>query len=267
MELRMFRETLPKDLASGAVARALGWSPSKISRIEQARTPVTRPSLEKLLEYYTARHGMTAKKAKAIRGLFGTALDTGRGHPYLGPAAAAPLVREWAPLLVPRLLQVPEYTGAVLTALQPVTHMPPSEIALTARAVTRWQLRLAVRPPRLLHAVLDESVLTRTAGGPDVMAAQLEYLAQLGGDGPVQVRVLPLCAAMAPRWASGFRCLQYADEVLATRIETDELEGPGQPAKTDDGQMEWRRQLLFAQLWDAAEPAGPVIRKVLDAGT
>jgi hypothetical protein len=267
MELRRFRENLPREVASGAVARALGWSPSKMSRIEQARTPVPRTALEQLLAYYTARHAMPARTAKVIRGLFEAAADGNRRHPYLGPAVAAPMVREWAPLLVPRLLQVPEYAEAVLTELQPVTQLPPSGIIPAVRAVTRWQRQLAEHPPQLLHAVLDESVLTRAAGGPEVMTAQLEYLAQLGDDGPVQVRVLPLAAAGLPRWISGFRCLQYADQSLATRIETDELEGTGQPAKTDDGQMEWRRQLLFRQLWNAAEPAGPVIGKVLAAGT
>jgi hypothetical protein len=266
MELRMFRENLRRDLASGAVARALGWSASKISRIEQARTPVTRVSLEQLLAYYVKVHAMPARQAQAIRGLFTAALDTGRRHPYLGPAMAAPMVREWAPLLVPRLLQVPEYAEAVLTELQPVTAIPPSEIALTAHAVARWRDRLAKHPPRLLHAVLDESVLARTAGEPAVMTAQLEYLAQLPDEGPVQVRVLPLAAAGLPRWVPGFRCLQYDDKALATRIESDDLEGTAQPVMTDDGRMEWRRQLLFRQLWNAADPAGPVIRKLLDSG-
>lgn len=262
MELRRFRENLPRDVPALLVARALGWSPSKISRYEQARTPITSDGLDLILSYYVKVHGMPAKHARMIRGLFEAALDTGTRHPYLGPAVAAPMVSEWAPLYVPRLLQVPAYAEAVLTEMQPVTGHSPAEIAGAVRAVTRWQRQLRAG---LLHAVLDEPVLTRQAGSPDAMAAQLAYLEEIADHGDVQVRVLPLAAAGVPRWAPAFRCLQYSPDPGSVRAESDELEGLGQPPKTDDGKMEWRRQLMFKMLWDAAEPAGPVIRKLVSA--
>lgn len=265
MELRRFRENLPRELPANVAARALGWSPSKLSRYEQARTPVTSDGLGQILGYYVKAHGMTPAHAKAIRAMFFEAAESGARHPYLGPAVAAPMVSEWAPLYVPRLLQVPAYAEAVLTEMQPVTGASPAEVAGAVRAVTRWQRRLEQSPPQQLHAVLDESVLSRAPGKPGAMAVQLEFLEQAADTGPVQVRVLPLGAAGAPRWAPAFRCLQYSGEPGSVRAESDELEGLSQPVKTEDGKLEWRRQLMFARLWEAAEPAGPVIRKLLAA--
>jgi hypothetical protein len=264
MELRMFRERLPSELTAGSVARALNWSPSKISRYEQARTPVTRSGLEEILTYYTRVHRMPVRHAKEIRELHELALVSAwLQHPYLAAAVTAPEIREWAPLAVPRLLQTAEYAEAVMADLQPVTHMPPHEIQNAVTAVIRWQSRLKSKPPQLLHAVLDEAVLSRCpAGREDVLPAQLAYLEQAGSDA-VQVRVLPAAATGVPRWAPGFRCLEYgAKGAGASRTETDELEGPGQPV-TDDGQGAWRRRLMFDALWDESEPAGPVIRKIL----
>jgi transcriptional regulator with XRE-family HTH domain len=263
MELRMFRERLLSDVSAQAVARALNWSQSKISRYEQARTPVTRSGLEEILDYYVRVHRMSVRQAKEIRAMHAAALEAAwLQHPYLGAGVSAPAIREWAPLYVPRLLQVPAYAGAVLTDLQPVTHMPPHEITTVVTAVIRWRSRLKGRPPELLHAVIDEPVLTRAPGKPGVLAEQLEYLEAMAGDGAVQVRVLPAAATGVPRWAPAFRCLEYARETGAQRIETDELEGPGQPL-SDDGLGAWRRRLLFDALWRESEPAGPVIRKLL----
>jgi Domain of unknown function (DUF5753)/Helix-turn-helix domain len=266
MELRLFRERLPSELASGSVARALNWSPSKISRYEQARAPITRSGLEELLTYYTRVHRMPVRQAKAIRDLHEQALaSVWFQHPYLGAAVTAPEIREWAPLAVPRLLQTALYAEKLLTDLQPVTHMPPHEVQAAVTAVIRWQSRLKSSPPRLLHAVIDEAVLHRRPDGrEDVLTAQLAYLADAENDA-VQIRVLPSGATRIPRWAPGFRCLEYdggGANAGAARTETDELEGPGQPL-TDDGKGPWRRRLMFDALWRESEPAGPVIRKIL----
>lgn len=266
MELRRFRESRVRDLTSGAVARALGWSPSKISRYEQARSPITWASLEQILAYYVAKHGMTQAHARSIRAMFEAALDAGARHPYLGPAVTAPRIWEWAPSYVPRLLQVPAYAEAVLTEMQPVTGSSPAEIAGAVRAVTRWQRQLADSPPALLRAVLDEAVLIRAPGeDPWVLGAQLEFLERAADMDTIQVRVLPAAAPGAPRWAPAFRVMQFTDDPGSVRAESEELEGLAQPAKTDDGKLEWRRQLMFRLLWAEADPAGPVIRKLLDA--
>src|SRR5215470_4342007 len=49
-ELRAIRES--KGKSGDAVAAALKWSPSKISRYELARTGLKLPDVERLLDYY-----------------------------------------------------------------------------------------------------------------------------------------------------------------------------------------------------------------------
>src|SRR5215469_7407642 len=95
MALRQFRDGLDRHLAGHTVARALDWSASKVSRYEQARTPVSVSGLTQILAYYTRAHGMTAAQAKNIRAMFDAALDTAwLQHPYLGSGVTAPEIFE-----------------------------------------------------------------------------------------------------------------------------------------------------------------------------
>ena len=199
-ELRAFRER--HGIPGEVVARDLEWSSSKISRIERGMTAVTRTALSRLLKYYAAC-GMAQDRIDALTAMFEeTAAMTGYVNPWLGSSALARSVCEWAPYAVPRLLQVPGYAAAVLDRMAAVAQMPPGEAEEAALAIARWQARLTASPPTRLRAVLDEGVLYRMAGSPEVMREQLEHLAAVSGaDGAdTQVRILSQRAA-APRWA------------------------------------------------------------------
>jgi hypothetical protein len=53
---------------------------------------------------------------------------------------------------------------------------------------------LRADPPLELHAVLDEAVLRREVGGPEIMARQLERLAEAARLPQVRLQVLPFAA-------------------------------------------------------------------------
>lgn len=93
------------------------------------------------------------------------------------------------------LLQTAGYAYAV-ESIGPDT--PTSEAI--ARKVEMRMARQAVldrQPDPLgLHVVLDESVLHRVASGPEVMARQLDHLAELAERDNVTVQVLPLTAGV-----------------------------------------------------------------------
>jgi transcriptional regulator with XRE-family HTH domain len=265
IELRRFRE---KNALSGEnVAKALRWSSSKISRYERSRSAITRRGLTQILRYYQERHRMPLGQAQALLAMFDQAQELGVfQHAFLGPAVLAEAVREWAPVYVPRLLQVHGYARAVLSDLQMFTGMPPGEIRGTTAAIIKWQARLLDRPRVRLRAVLDESVLYRMAGDASVMRSQLAHLEKMtaaeGAD--IGIRILPFTASRVPRWTPAFAYLEYpamagADDTA--EVVTEELEGPGIPVL--DEKRAWKRDRLFSQLWDAADEPGPAIKRAL----
>nr|WP_269459106.1 DUF5753 domain-containing protein [Micromonospora viridifaciens] len=61
------------------------------------------------------------------------------------------------------------------------------------------------RPPAVLTAVVDEYVLRRRIGGPEVMREQLQHLVKLGSTLPrVRIHVVPMSAGAFPGLAGHF---------------------------------------------------------------
>ncbi|MEV2226100.1 helix-turn-helix transcriptional regulator [Nocardia vinacea] len=109
---------------------------------------------------------------------------------YEGFEAAARKLTMYQPALVPGLLQTPDYARALIQAVNPSAsddeHTRRLELRLKRQAIVTRK-RQAVS----LDVVLHESALRSNVGGPDVMAAQLRHLAEIGKLPNVSVRVLP----------------------------------------------------------------------------
>jgi hypothetical protein len=183
----------------------------------------------------------------------------------LAGADMASAVLEWAPLTVPKLLQVPGYTDAVLAARQQVLQISPGAARDAAGAVWQWQERLTADPPLQLRAVLDESVLYRLAGDTALMRYQLRHLDkipnQAGTD--VRIRVLPRdCGVPVP--VGPFAYLQYpARHGVAAQAAVLEDDQDGLRVLPLAEESVWRRSLAFHQLWGLAAAPGPLIKRAL----
>jgi transcriptional regulator with XRE-family HTH domain len=264
-ELRVVRENLM--VTGETVAKAIGWSPSKVSRVERGHHGVDVTDLNKLLTYYVSR-GLPEDRAVAVTRLHEQARGRGIYGPLrelLGGAELASIVMQWSPLHVPKLLQVPGYVTAALASRQPVFQHSPAQCREITAAIGAWQQMLAADPPLRLRAVLDESVLYRKVGPPEVMRAQLHYLDRIGTEPgtDVKIRVLSLDGG-GPAEVSPFAYLEYppAEGVTAPgSVLVDDLEGLRIPDLSE--QAVWRRQLTFQQLWEAADEPGPVIKRAL----
>ncbi|MEV5607886.1 helix-turn-helix transcriptional regulator [Streptomyces sp. NPDC052225] len=102
------------------------------------------------------------------------------------------MIREFAPAFVPGLLQTRAYADAVLR-----TSFPPLGDAERDRAVvTRLERAHVLADPvtPVLWALLDEAVIRRPFGGPDVMAEQLTHIADLADNERIRVHVMPFGA-------------------------------------------------------------------------
>lgn len=103
--------------------------------------------------------------------------------------ARAEAIREYAPQLIPGLLQTEAYARAVFWAYQPTAVEQVIDELVTTR-LERAQLLADPTVPRL-WVVLDEAVLRRRVGGPEVMAEVLHHVAGLVRHHRVVAQVLP----------------------------------------------------------------------------
>jgi transcriptional regulator with XRE-family HTH domain len=109
------------------------------------------------------------------------------------------------------LLQTADYTRAVLSAQLP--HHSAQAIEQLVELRLRRQDRLRSADPLRLTAVVDESVLFRVVGGPDVMTAQMRHLLDLMELPHVVIRVLPFTAGLRRAHMDHFMLLEIPDDL------------------------------------------------------
>ncbi|MFF3738035.1 helix-turn-helix domain-containing protein [Streptomyces sp. NPDC002566] len=190
-------------LTSGEAARLVGWHQSKVSRIETGSSGAKPADVRSLLDAYGVGDPQLREVMLALAGL-----DDGAGrdhwwHAYRG--VLPPTYRDFISLesqaramrtlettVVPGLLQTAEYARAVTRAAVGGVSEERLDTLVEVR-LTRQEV-LRARPPLELDAVLDEAVLRREVGGPEVMARQLERLMEAARLPQVRLQVLPFTA-------------------------------------------------------------------------
>ncbi len=108
---------------------------------------------------------------------------------------------QWCELLIiPGLLQTEDYAQAILR----------NDDHVAAR-LKRQQV-LAREDPPVLVALIDESVLRRNVGGPDVMRAQLKYLEVAAKNENVIVQVIRMGSRICSQYNGPFILASYNGE-------------------------------------------------------
>ncbi|GAA2285328.1 transcriptional regulator [Streptomyces ruber] len=200
-ELRLLRSRV--GLTSIEAARRVGWHQSKVSRIETGSSGVKPADVQRLLDAYEVRD---AELRELLLALAGGEDGGGRQnwwHAYRG--VLPPTYRDFISLesqaggmctletsVVPGLLQTPEYARAVTRAALEGVADDKLDALVEVRIARQDVLR--ADPPLRLHAILDEAVLRRRVGGPEVMARQLARLSDAAALPQVRLQVLPFTA-------------------------------------------------------------------------
>ncbi len=217
-ELRRLREHA--DLTGDDVAAHMGWSASKLSRLENAHTAPRDAELRKLLKLYGVEGGdaeelvALAKEAKTLKGWWETYSQTlpPEYAALIGMEAEARSAMSWAPLIVPGLLQTSDYAREVTNGfVERIAPVSPGETRRRVEARLARQQVLTRDNPLEFSAILDQSVLFRRFGDPIVMKSQIERLLELVELPNITLRILPLDGPH-PIGTGAFVLLQF-DEV------------------------------------------------------
>ncbi|HLK00889.1 MAG TPA: helix-turn-helix transcriptional regulator [Streptosporangiaceae bacterium] len=189
-ELRRLRES--SGLDPDEAAERLGFSRSKLYRIENGRTRVGADDLEDMLSLYGVGSPereslMRLGRESRRRGWWTRYRDVLPG-PYVGLEAEASSTQVWT-CLIPGLFQTTAYARAVITATGPWLSESEVERRVAARADRQEEFFGCGRRVRV-HAVIDESALLRPIGGAVVMHEQLDALLASASRPEVTIQVL-----------------------------------------------------------------------------
>ncbi|MFB0628757.1 helix-turn-helix domain-containing protein [Streptomyces sp. AB3(2024)] len=198
-ELRRLREEAKlKQEDLGGIVFCTG---SLIGQIETARKVPTRDFSERI----DAALGTGGVFSRLVGLVLRSQLPTWF-QAYAEMEAKAEYISTYQCQLVYGLLQTPGYARAVLS----IDHPDTLDTVVAAR-MDRQRILKRGNPP-VLWVVLDEAVLHREIGGPEVMREQLAYLLELRDRRWINVQVLPFAAGQHAGMMGSFNLLRFDDD-------------------------------------------------------
>lgn len=254
-ELRGIRESRGK--SGDAVAAALKWSPSKVSRYERARTGLRPREVERLLDYY----GITGSHRALLLGLAEDAAQKGWWEEFadtlsedyqqfIGLEHEATSIAIWHVDVVAGLLQTDGYARHIIGSYSRVEPVAPGMIGRLVKVRMQRQ-QVLNREDLQLNVVLDESVLTRRIGDDSVMYDQLQRLAEDADRPNMTLRILPL-SGQHTVFGESFVIFGFGEDsgaMLQDVVSTEQLRS----GFTLEGEREtYLHRLAFQMLADAS---------------
>jgi hypothetical protein len=132
---------------------------------------------------------------------------------------------------------------------------------LVAFQAARQEHLLGKRTPRI-NVVINEGVLHRQVGGPEVMQAQLQHVLDIAERSRVTVRVLPFSAGAHPAMVGSFTILRFPPGTGTPTIFVEVDNGALYPDRTEEiERYDWvSRRLREMSL--SPEESAALIRKL-----
>lgn len=260
--------------SSEQVAQALGWSRQKLRLMEIGR--MAKPQA-KVISQLLDEYGVTGDERDRILALVAEARQSGWWHPhkdvlstglesYIAFEAEAVTLRSFESFVLPGLLQTAAYTRALIASRAPDRAPEEVEKLVTVRA-ERQRILTGAGGLRRFWVILDEAVLWRQFGQPQVMLEQLEHLRKVA-DAPesevpqVLIQVLPFSAAHQP--ASGPFTIMTFENPLDDEVVYMETAG-GEAWMEDEGDVN-KIRTGWERLIGAARPIAdtlPLVETVM----
>ncbi|GIE81455.1 transcriptional regulator [Actinoplanes philippinensis] len=250
-ELKRCREAA--GLTQQDVSRHFEWHSAKVTRIETARVAVTPRDVRDLLTLYNVRD-QTMREAlvelarqSRERTWWTDYRDIMRPGNFVGLEAAASAMRTWEPVLIPGLLQTPDYMRSLMRSGRPTD--PEEHIDRRIALRQTRQGRLTSDRPLELSAFMDEGALHRVIGDREVMTEQLRHLIEIAKLPNVFLQILPFSAGAHPFLSGPAALLEFRE---TTHLDVVYMEGlAGDLYEEQPDMVDWYRQ-EFERLSDMA---------------
>jgi transcriptional regulator with XRE-family HTH domain len=220
-ELRKLREE--RELSCAEVAKMLGVSVSKISRIETGISGLQSDDVATLLGFYKVPPAKRNELLELLRrGDQKGWWERQAGLPKLWRAVIdyenkATRIQHFGPLIIPGLLQTGEYCEAMLRGTDDT--LTDAEIDnLVATRIARATVLTRSTAPQYL-AVIHEAALRMRVGAQGVMVRQLRHLLSIVERPNVGLRVVPIDAGANVGLRGPFMILELAEEPDLVHIE------------------------------------------------
>ena len=221
LALRLKGRRAEKGLSAGAVAKELGFTRNYLSLVEHARTNLSEPKFDQLVDLYD----FSAEDTAIIARLRSESKQSGWWAKYsdvlaptliryLGLEAGSESISAYESSIFNGLLQNEQYSYHLIKSSPQVARMQIHPL----REVRRHR-RLSVGTPSgpKIMCVMNEAGLRQHVGPPGVLIDQLDYVIDLIHrlEDTVELRVLPFTSSAGGSVAGGtLHLLEFASEIL-----------------------------------------------------
>ncbi|MET8860434.1 helix-turn-helix transcriptional regulator [Streptomyces sp. NPDC004579] len=220
-------------------ARAIEVTALTVRRIEKAEVGLRIPYVRELLRVY----GVPASEVDDFLSLAREANQPGWWYTYrdvlpdwfsayVSLESEASVIRLYEPHYVPGLLQTHDYATALLRVGFP--NETRKDIARRVALRMRRQDLLAKPEAPALWAILDETVLRRPVGGPAVMRAQFDRLAEALDMPKVRIQIMRFGVGAHPGAFGPFHHFRFGFSELPDIVYTESLVGAVYVDRPDD---------------------------------
>lgn len=210
-ELRRIRKDA--GMTQEQVAAAIEWSLSKLIRIEGGGVSVSVSDLKSLLTLYQitdedhVEELVALARAARQRSWFTAFRDITSPQyvTFVGYEAAASIIRQFEPTLIPGQLQTEEYARAV--TLEYAADRVDKLVEIRIR-----RQELLEEPRRLFFFILDEAAIRRQVGAPTnpgIMRRQLRQLIETARQPNITIEIVPFSAGVHPGMKGPFTVLEF----------------------------------------------------------
>ncbi|GAA4840243.1 helix-turn-helix domain-containing protein [Saccharopolyspora rosea] len=226
--LRQLRQDSGHTLKDAAAWLNMG--ESAVSKIEKAKTAIkvqTVRALGQLYDVDAAKLDYLLRLASESneRGWWTAYRDTVPEwfRQFVGLEADALDLWNYEAEHVPGLLQTPEYVRALMRSNRP--DMSDAEVDRQVKIRRERQARLNGDDPPRLHFYLNEAVIRRPVGGPEVMRDQLHRLIDASRSPHTTLRILPFATGPHPAMSGAFVMMQFPEEDAPAFVYVDNERG------------------------------------------
>lgn len=250
-ELRAWR--VRRGLSCKEVARALGWSESKVSRMETGERGLYEDDVSAILGFLRVPAEIRQELMNLVRS--GTERNWHEiGHHLPVSKLVRDLIRfeneataiyNYEPLLLPGLAQTADYARALMEAF-PGRISPELIEGMVAARINRQRVLDRADPPQL-NLIIEEMALHRTMASAEMMYGQLQHLQATAARRSVSLRVLPFNTEAAVATQGSLIILECPDQPALIFEESRST-----AAFLEDEELIGKARLAWKKLFDAA---------------